>query len=450
MSGAPDAGDSDGAERGEERPSRPLPEQVRARVTEYGSDVLGGMRASELPPALRRVARFEPRRRARLAGPQIAAQLETDADFRSRVAARVEQVWPELAEGLRHGVVPPAADPVTVAACAYLLRPEGWSEVVEDIRLTLEQHTSAKEADEAAEAAESVRQELQEARSAHQAELARLRTQLKEQRVEISELRRKVHHERRRAKDAVSRAEQVENENADRESASASQVNTLKVENRRLRSRLATAETQVESARKAARTGRNADEARLRVLLDVLVDSAHGLRRELALPSSLDSPADLVAEGEWQGRRVALDGPPDDDPGLLEHLLTVPHVHLLVDGYNVTKTGYGTLTLADQRSRLLASLEGLASRTRAEITCVFDGADVEAPPASSGARRVRLLFSAPGQTADELIVRLVDAEPSGRPIAVVTSDQEIVSAVRRAGARAVPSAIFLRRVENRG
>lgn len=451
MSDAPDSGDSDGAGGGEERLHRPLPEQVRARVIEYGSDVLGGMRASELPTALRRVARFEPRRRARLAGPQIAAQLETDRDFRSRVASRVEQVWPELAEGLREGVVPPAADPVTVAACAYLLRPPGWTKVVEDILLTLEQHTSVKEADEAAEVAEAVRRELEEARLTHQEELARLRTQIKEQRVEISELRRKVHHERRRAKDAVSRAEQMENENTDREAESDSLISTLKVEKRRLRSRLTAAEKQVESARKAVRTGRNADEARLRVLLDVLVDSAHGLRRELALPASLDSPADLVVEGEeWQGRRVALDGLPDDDPGLLEHLLTVPHVHLLLDGYNVTKTGYGTLALADQRSRLLTSLEGLASRTRAEITCVFDGADVDTPPVSSGPRRVRLLFSDPGQTADELIVRLVEAEPFGRPIAVVTSDQEIVSSVRRAGARAVPSAIFLRRLENRG
>src|SRR5699024_7070003 len=123
--------------------------------------------ASELPPALRRVARFEPRRRARLAGPQIAAQLETEADFRSRVASRVEQVWPELTKGLREGVVPPAADPVTVAACAYLLRPPGWTKVIEDICLALEEHVSAKEAEEAAEAAESVRQELEEARRAH-------------------------------------------------------------------------------------------------------------------------------------------------------------------------------------------------------------------------------------------------------------------------------------------
>ena len=65
-------------------------------------------------------------------------------------------------------------------------------------------------------------------------------------------------------------------------------------------------------------------------------------------------------------------------------------------------------------------------------------------------RRVRLLFSAPGGPADTLIVRLVRAEPPGRPIAVVTSDKEIVTAVRRVGARAVPSRIFLRRLESHG
>lgn len=78
---------------------------------------------------------------------------------------------------------------------------------------------------------------------------------------------------------------------------------------------------------------------------------------------------------------------------------------------------------------------------------MFDGADVEAPPALSATRRVRLLFSAPGETADELIVRLVRAEPSGRPLAVVTSDKEIVSAVRREGARTVASVLLLRRLE---
>lgn len=449
MSTGPEAGSSgDGVpEEAEERLRRPLPEAVRARVVEYGADVLGGMRASELPPALRRVARFEPRRRARLAGPQIAAQLEVDAEFRAAVASRVEQVWPELAEGLRSGVVPPAADPVAVAACAYLLRPEGWSGIVEDVHGELDHRASSLEADEAAKALDAVRRELAETRDGHQAELRRLRAQIREQRSEIAELRQKVHVERRRAKEARSQAEQAAARTADRETETAGRVGALESENRRLRSRLAAAEAQVENARRAARAGRNADEARLRVLIDVLVDASHGLRRELALPASVDTPADLVAAESEERQRVSLGGLPDDAPGLLEHLLTVPRVHLLVDGYNVTKTGYGTLPLADQRNRLLTSLEGLASRTRAEITCVFDGADVDTPPAMASPRHVRLLFSAPGETADELIVRLVRAEPAGRPVAVVTSDREIVSAVRRAGARAVPSAIFLRRLE---
>ncbi|NYH50899.1 putative RNA-binding protein with PIN domain/chaperonin cofactor prefoldin [Nocardiopsis arvandica] len=440
------ATDTDG---GGEALARPLPGPVRARVVEYGSDVLSGMRAGDLPPPLRRVARFEPRRRARLAGPQIAAQLETDGAFRDRVAERVEQVWPELAEGLRSGVVPPAADPVAVAACAYLLRPKGWPDIIEDVHRELERQSSAKEADEAAEALDAARRELDETRHGHQAELERLRSQIRAQRTEITELRRKVHTERQRAREATERASRTLADTTERESETARQVSTLESENRRLRSRLANAEAQVENARRAVRAGRNADEARLRVLLDVLVDASHGLRRELALPAALDDPADLVAETEQQ-RRVSLGGLPDDDPGLLEHLLTVPRVHLLVDGYNVTKTGYGTLPLADQRTRLMNSLKGLASRTKAEITCVFDGADVDTPPVVAPTRRVRLLFSAPGETADELIVRLVRAEPPGRPIAVVTSDQEIVTAVRRAGARAVPSTIFLRRLEAHG
>ncbi|RKS04549.1 putative RNA-binding protein with PIN domain [Nocardiopsis sp. Huas11] len=441
---------ADGTDAGTERLSRPLPEAVRARIVEYGSDVLGGMRAADLPPVLRRVARFEPRRRARLAGPQIAAQLETDDGFRAKVAARVDQVWPELAEGLRSGVVPPAADPVAVAACAYLLRPQGWPRIIDGVHEELERAASAREVDAATEELDAVRRRLDETRVDHQAELERLRAQIREQRAEISDLRRKVHTERQRARRSREEAEHALAATASRESESATQVSALESENRRLRARLAAAETQVENARRAVRTGRNADEARLRVLVDVLVDAAHGVRRELALPTGLDSPADLVAEAEREQRRVSLAGLPDDDPGLLEHMLTAPRVHLLVDGYNVTKTGYGTLPLADQRTRLLGSLEGLASRTKAEITCVFDGADVDTPPVVASPRRVRLLFSAPGETADELIVRLVGAEPPGRPVAVVTSDKEIVSAVRRAGARAVSSAIFLRRLDSHG
>ncbi len=59
---------------------------------------------------------------------------------------------------------------------------------------------------------------------------------------------------------------------------------------------------------------------------------------------------------------------------------------------------------------------------------------------------MRVLFSAPDEIADDLIRRLVAAEPPGRPLVVVTSDREVVTDVRRAGAWTVPSAALLARL----
>jgi predicted RNA-binding protein with PIN domain len=59
---------------------------------------------------------------------------------------------------------------------------------------------------------------------------------------------------------------------------------------------------------------------------------------------------------------------------------------------------------------------------------------------------VRVLFSQPGETADELIRVLVHAEPQGRPVIVVSSDREVADAARRAGAYALPATAVLRRL----
>src|SRR6185437_7544679 len=100
------------------------------------------------------------------------------------------------------------------------------------------------------------------------------------------------------------------------------------------------------------------------------------------------------------------------------------------------------------RGRLISGLGVLAAQSRAaavEVTCVFDGADVSVRGQRSGA--VRVLFSEAGETADELIRRLVRAEPTGRAVVVVSSDREVAEKSRRAGALAVPSAMLLRRLE---
>ena len=62
-------------------------------------------------------------------------------------------------------------------------------------------------------------------------------------------------------------------------------------------------------------------------------------------------------------------------------------MHLIVDGYNLTKTGYGELTLAEQRSRLVSSLGPLAARTAAEVTVAFDGTAAPLGAAATGRPR---------------------------------------------------------------
>jgi len=195
------------------------------------------------------------------------------------------------------------------------------------------------------------------------------------------------------------------------------------------------------------REERRDDEVRLRVLLDAVVGAAAGLRRELALPPVDGRPADAVAAELGPGPAVAeppRQGRADDDPAVLDALLGVPSVHLLVDGYNVTKTGYGEQTLEVQRGRLLTGLGALAARTGAETTVVFDGVDRTSPLAVAAPRGVRLLFSRTGETADDVLRRLVRAEPLGRPLVVVTSDRAVVDDVRADGAGTVPSRALLR------
>jgi predicted RNA-binding protein with PIN domain len=431
----------------EERLDRPLPEAVRQHVVEAAAELIGSLPLDEVPPPLRRIAKFEPRKRARRAATPIAAQLEGDEEFRTRVVEAVREAQPGLIGAIESGHAPAAADPVQIAAIAYLVRPAGWTRYVEAARGELERSAAAAEEAAAAQEIAMLREQLTAAKSIRAEEVDKLRAELRDSRTEVAELRRKLHEARQAAKMAQEHAAVLAAETAAERSEAAAAEAAAAKEIRKVRHRLAAAEAAAEGARRAAREGRNVDEARLRVLLDALTDAAKGLRHELALPATISRPADMVSAvtpadtGALPGRALS-----EQDPGLLDKLLTLPQVHLIVDGYNVTKTGYGELPLADQRTRLVTGLGGLASQTKAEITCVFDGAELDAPVAISAPRGVRVLFSPPGQTADELIGRLVRTEPEGRAVVVVSSDREVADGARRGGARPASSALLLRRL----
>jgi rRNA-processing protein FCF1 len=53
-------------------------------------------------------------------------------------------------------------------------------------------------------------------------------------------------------------------------------------------------------------------------------------------------------------------------------------------------------------------------------------------------------FSPHGVIADDVIRDLVEAEPTGRPVVVVTTDRELATSVTKKGARAVASMALVR------
>ncbi|MEU8606992.1 hypothetical protein AB0C29_03200, partial [Actinoplanes sp. NPDC048791] len=112
-------------------PEPTLPEAVRQRITILAAAALTGLPADETPVPLRRVAKFAPNRRARLGGPAIAAQLASDPLFRQRISGRIVTDAGDLGAAVAGGMAPAAADPVEVAALAYLARPDGWRGLIE-------------------------------------------------------------------------------------------------------------------------------------------------------------------------------------------------------------------------------------------------------------------------------------------------------------------------------
>lgn len=417
-----------------------LPDPIRARITELAAAALAGLVPDDVPRQLHPVARFAPAKRAKLGGAALLGALRDSAQFRTAVLK-----W--LREHRQDALNSNDDDPVAAAAAAVLLGEASAASRVRLVAQNTHEATLRAERDAAlarerrlksevdrlgAELAQ-VRVALEQARGEQDAELDRLRGKLREQGVAV-----------RRAKDAAAEAEATaQRALAERDS----QVHAVTAQLERERNRAAAervraerAEAEAGTARQAAREARDADEVRLSLLLDTLNGAVQGLRRELPVADPRRRPADTArgASAAEQGGRVG-------DSAKLDLVLKLPQVHVIVDGYNITKTGYPELTLAEQRHRLVGQLSALGSRTGIEITVVFDGADVLSIPVA-GPRGVRVLFSDPGVSADEVIVSLVRSEPEGRPLIVATSDAEIVISVCRAGAYAVPAAVLLTRL----
>ncbi|HEY2795829.1 MAG TPA: NYN domain-containing protein [Micromonosporaceae bacterium] len=430
-------------------PEPTLAEPVRQRVVAITAAAMTLMPAAEMPAALRRVAKFAPNRRARLGGSAISTHLAADPLFRQRIGALVLADSGELGTAVRDGILPGTADPVEAAALIYLVRPDGWRDLLEEASEALTAGADLASAEAAMRA-----QEQRTARAEHERAMARVEAdklrdeaaRLREEVVGLREENRGLSKSLRETQAKEKRASELLAVERGRIARTASDH---EAEIRRMRAQLSDAENAAGATKQTAKASRQVDDARLWLLLETIGQAASGLRRELALEPTTILPADVVADAsaDRPGARSDADGRAleADDPVRLDRLLAMPKAHLIVDGYNVTKTGFGDMSLEHQRNRLIGAMAGLAAQTGAEVTVCFDGADrmVGLPPAPRG---VRVLFSKKGEIADDLIRRLVRAEPPGRPIIVISSDREVADGVRRHGAYPLSAETLLRRM----
>ena len=126
------------------------------------------------------------------------------------------------------------------------------------------------------------------------------------------------------------------------------------------------------------------------------------------------------------------------NPAAIEAMIRTPGLAVIIDGYNVSMLAWPDATPAEQRDRLCDALAEFQLRFRCDVTVVFDGAEV--PGVRPMRRRgLRVVFSAAGQEADEVVVSEVMFRPTEVPVIVVSSDREVRAGAEMEGATVLAS-----------
>ena len=145
-------------------------------------------------------------------------------------------------------------------------------------------------------------------------------------------------------------------------------------------------------------------------------------------------------EPEPSGPRFQLKAPKGrlaDDPASLEEWLTVDHVTLVVDGYNVSRSpnGFPQLSLEQQRSRLREMLKTFSNRRRVQVILVWDGGEVPPGTKRMSTRYLTEEYSEPDRSgtgedkdrADRHIIERLKKLPA-YPVVLATNDKALQEA----------------------
>jgi predicted RNA-binding protein with PIN domain len=384
-----------------------------------------------VPPALRPVLRFK--RLPAQALLTVANVLDTDDDFRARVAAAIER------------------DDVGRVAWLWITRPSGWEDelpaLVDELDADPVPPERERDADKAlrrrVEGAERAAARATERAGRAEAELDRSRRELADAREAYAALDTRLGEldasaaslaaERRTAVSELKRVEALLARRTD--------------ERRALEHQLAALETRPDPPP----VQDHVDARELRRVVERLSRHAAAFAGELdTLRATLgaDQPPAARSSPKRHARRATAipGGLTEDSEEAAAHLVSRSGAVLLVDGYNVSMSAWPDLDIAEQRQRLERALADLAARTPGlAVELIFDGAEV-LPLARTGARRVRgvtVRFTAPDVEADDALLELADGYPHDRAVIVVSDDRRVRDGARRRGANVLTAAQLL-------
>jgi predicted RNA-binding protein with PIN domain len=367
--------------------------------------------------------------------------LDTDTAFRARVASEIDEVSVERATWL------------------FLARPDGWEQ---EFDLLAEAASADAEREESARAEQTAARRVEHLEAALErqaADVARGVRDADEARaaLEAERDRRRRSDDAARAAEAALAARDQERAETVRQLAEARALAEERLE--RIRA-LEAGEPSATPDGEAAWAG--ADPAEVAEALRQASRAAADLgeildRATRALGPGRAGPAPVPpdraasgapsAGGRRRGpRRTALRlarGALEGSTEATDQVLRTGRVVVLVDGYNVSMSGWPTLDALTQRDRLVAMLSDVASRTGADIRVVFDGDDDGRRPAVSTPLAVRVHFTPDGVEADDVVLDMVDRVPVDRPVVVVSSDRRVQAGARVRGANVVASESLL-------
>ncbi len=374
-------------------------------------------------------------RSGRLAAPAIETVigvLDDDAGFRSRVAGAAVE-----------------AD-VDRGTWLYLRRPEGWDAELEEL---IEAEVRRRERADAEEQERTARQRVDQlqhvvedlhgrvatSRAAEAAATGALEAERSTRRaaeVEVRELRRRldrIEGERDRAVEELTAARQESAERLDR-------LRELEATVRELRARrLAWSAPTVDAVEDARRALDAASSALREVTERVQAATTASQQTGVASPPVSAPSGGPARRVPLRLARGALDGTVE----ATDQLLRAPGVVVLVDGYNVSMTGWPHLDVTAQRASLQSMLGVAVARTGVEVHVVFDGDDDGRGPVVTSSLPVRVRYTPAGVEADDVLIRMAGEIPADRPVVVVSSDRRVRDGSAAVGANLVSSSALL-------